>query len=483
MDRAAAMEAQARGLRAGHSETHTEMRSDGEYRVTTQRPPTAAELAQAAELEAQAAACRREAAKLAAEAEKVEKVTVPALLKAREFDEAARCDPDRADVLKGQAEMAKRRGDARGAKAYAYLATPFDHTTAAPKLQTAWTETVRTAWKSATETLDAASQIDPADARVPAYRAIVAVGRGDAVAAARQRRLALALEEARMQRMGGTPLRVDDVALAMAVRWQHADALLAAGDASAALAAFDVNTQMEPRFEKLALMEFMPTALLPDPREDPSTVPPSPTFASLLAWSHLGAGRALLALSMPEEASKEYRAVIAYENAWPATAEGRETVKTPCGWAQLGLAEAAFAAKDFETARAMVMDSNAVAWGLPKEVEQRRRALEDKIIPAIQQREEQRLRADMQMTPNQMQTRRVKDDLAKFQKQRDDTERELREPNLDENTKRAMRSSLAQLDRYIAMYKEKLQRLEESPGEPVPPLPTPDPRGYRPRSR
>jgi len=473
LDRAAAMEAQARALRAGHTETHTEMRSDGEYRVTTHRPPTAAELAQAAALEAQAAACRREAAQLAAETDKVEKVTIPALLKAGAFDEAARCDPDRADVLKGQAEMAKRRRDARGAKAYTLLATPLEHTTAAPKLQTAWTETVRTAWKSATETLDAAAQIDPTDARVPAYRAIVAVGRGgDAATATRERRAALALEEAKLQLMGGTPLRVDDVALAMAVRIQQAS-----------LESALVNAQLEARFDKLALIEFAPTALLPDPTSDPNKVPESPTFASLLAWSHLGAGRALLALSKPAEALKEYRVVLAYEAGWPATAEGRETVKTPCGWAQLGLAEAAFVAKDLETARAMVMDPNAVAWGLPKEVEQRRRTLEDKIIQAIQQREEQRLQADMRMTPNQMQARRLKSDIAQFQKQRDDTEGELQKPDVDENTKQFMRKSIAELDKYIATYKAKLKRLEETPDEPAPPVPTRDPRGYRPRTQ
>ena len=179
----------ARGAASSDDET----RSDGIYRVTTHYAPTAAELARAAELEAEAADCRREADHLRAEANEVESVTIPALVDegnaalrsgnlraaARAFDEASRCDPDRADVLKGQAEVASRRGDLRAAKAFTLLATPLEHTTAAPKLQTAWNDVVRTDWQNAGGLLDAAASIDPSDARVPAYRAIIAAGCGD----------------------------------------------------------------------------------------------------------------------------------------------------------------------------------------------------------------------------------------------------------------------------------------------------------------
>jgi hypothetical protein len=263
-------------------------------------------------------------------------------------------------------------------------------------------------------------------------------------------------------------LRVADVALTLAVRWQQADAFLAASNAASSLAACNLNAQIEPRFDKLALIEFMPTALLPDPTLDPNTIPDSPTFASLLAWSHLGAGRALLALSKPKDALQQYRVVLVYEANWPATAEGRETLKTPCGWAQLGLVEAAFAAKDFETAKAMVMDSNAVAWGLPKELEQRRRVLEERIRQAIEQQEEQRVQAEMRMTPNQISARNLQQQLEQFQKQRDSIARELERPGGSAMGKQAMTRSLADLDRYIANFKAKLKRLEETPDAPVP---------------
>lgn len=479
LDRAAALQAQASALRAGRDESHMETRSDGVYRVTTHYPPSAADLAQAAACEAQAAECRRAGMQLAKEIANVETVILPKLLKAGAFDEAARCDPDRVDVLKGQAELANRRGDTRGGKAYALLAAPLDHTTAAPELQGAWNEIVRTAWRAAGERLDASASIDPADARVPAYRAIIAAAHGDVPTAVQQRRAALALEEAKARLMGtsfvavrAAPIRLRDAALTLAVRGQLADSRLAAGHAAAALAAFNLNAQIEPRFDRFSLVEFAPTALLPDPAGDPNTIPESPSLASLLAGSHLGAGRALLALGRPEEALQRYRTVLAYAANWPATAPGREMLKTPCGYAQLGLVEAALAAKDYDTARAMVMDSNAVAWGLPRELEQRRKALQQQIIDAQQRQEEQALEADARMTPRQMQARRLRDEIAAFQKQRDDTARELERPDQPEAAKQALRSSLAELDRMIAVYKARLDQLVAAPETtaPAPPV-------------
>jgi len=482
-DRAATLEAQAGALRAGRSETHQETRSDGVYQVTTHYPPTAADLAQAAELEKQAAACRREANQLSAEADKVESVTIPALVNvgnaalrsgnlpaaARAFNEASRLDPDRTDVLKGQAEVATRQGNTRAAKAFTLLATPLEHSTAASKLQTAWNEIVRTASQNAGELLEAAAKIDPSEARVPAYRAIIAAGRGDAASAAKQRRAALALEEARARLMGtsflaanAVPLRVEDVALTLAVRRQFAETLLTANNASAAVAACDLNTRIESRFDKFALTEFAPTALLPDTSE-PNTIPDSPSLASLLAWSHLDAGRALLQLAKPDEALRHYRTVLAYNAGWPATAPGRETVKIPCGWAQLGLVEAAIAAKDFDTANRMVMDQNIVAWGLPRELEQRRKALQQQISDARQNQYQQQRDADARLTPRQMQARGLRDELARYQQQRDAIARELDRPGQNERTQQVLRSSIAELDRMIANDKARLGGLEQSP--------------------
>lgn len=485
-DRAASLDAQASALRAGHTESYTENRSDGVYRVTRHTPATPAELAQAAACEAEAAACRRQAEQVAAEAAKVKSVVIPSLLKARAFDEAARCDPDRVDVLKGQAELARRRGDARGAKAYTLLATPLEHTTAAPKLQTAWNEVVRTAWKSAGETLNTAAQIDPSDARVPAYRAIIAAGRGgDVVTAARQRRAALALEEAHVRLMGtsfltanAVPVSVRDVALTMALRLEHSRADLAAGRAELALTACQFNAGLESRFEKFQLVEMAPTALLPDPTADPEKIPDSPSLASLLAWSHLGAGRALVALNRPAEALDQYRTVRAYRAHWPATAPGRETLIVVCAWAQLGLAEAMLATKDYDQAMKMVLDEDLHAWGLPRELVQRVKAMQQEISDARMRQFEDQRAADARMTPRQLKLRYLRQEIASMKQQRDGIQAEADKPGASERERAVYRGSVQELDRAIAQREAAAAQLEQASDDPA----TPPPQGSRPRT-
>ena len=59
----------------------------------------------------------------------------------------------------------------------------------------------------------------------------------------------------------------------------------------------------------------------------------------------------------------------------------------------------------------------------------------------------------MQMTPEQMRERGQRDENEQFQKQRDGIVKELQDPNLRPADRRAMESSLAELDRVIAMRK------------------------------
>ena len=264
------------------------------------------------------------------------------------------------------------------------------------------------------------------------------------------------------------PLRVEDVALTLAVRRQYAESLLTVSNSAAALAACELNTRIERRFDKFALTEFAPTGLLPDPAGNPDTVPDSPTLASLLAWSQLDAGRALLMSGNPDEALQHYRAVLAYNSGWPATAPGRETLKIPCGWAQLGLVEAAIAAKDFSTASQMVMDQNIVAWGLPPELEQRRKALQQQISDAQQNEYEQRSSADARLTPSQLQVRGLREELARNEQQRDAIARQLAQPGQNERTQQVLRGSITELDSLIADEKARLGKLE-APSEPTAP--------------
>jgi len=398
---AASLEARAAALRAGRTETSRERRSDGIYEVTKHYPPTAAELAQAASLEAEAHALRQRAAKLSSDAKHVEAVLIPSLLKEgdaklatrddhggrRLFEQAYAYQPDHDAIAPRLAEVAKRLGDSRQHRVFALLAEPMRGTTAAAELQTAWDHALRTAWNAAAEALDRAANIDPADAGAPAYRSVVAAGQSDAGSAAHARRAALALEEARARLMGSTfageggPVDIQEAGLSLIVRLVEGNALLGRREYDLALATFAPKLALETRMAKERLVELVPSAMLPE-AVDAGVVPEAPSLASLLAWSRLGTGRALIALGRPADAHREFRAVRASLASWPSTATGRETMYVVDSWSRLGLAEAAYAARDYDAAFRLLMSGEGWPGRLPAELEQQRRALSEKVVEA-----------------------------------------------------------------------------------------------------
>jgi tetratricopeptide (TPR) repeat protein len=70
--------------------------------------------------------------------------------------------------------------------------------TAGPKLHKAWRHILRTDWPAVTASINDAARLDPTDARIPAYRAIMLEQQGQRAEAARHWLTALALEEARL---------------------------------------------------------------------------------------------------------------------------------------------------------------------------------------------------------------------------------------------------------------------------------------------
>jgi tetratricopeptide (TPR) repeat protein len=404
---AGALASQAAGLRAGTSSVRRERRSDGEYEITTRIPPSQADLRQAAGLEAQAAALQAEANRLAREAQRIEAEVIPALVRdgerrlngsdgagaLRAFQQAAAHDPDTGGLDAHFAEAYKRLGDGRRAQVYALVAEPMKHTTAADLLKTAWQEATRTAWRSAGEALDRGAATDAADARVPAYRSVVAAGLGDAGETQRQRLAALALEEARARLMAttfagesGGPLDVDDVGLSLVLRLEQGRAFLAAQQGARAAEMLGANVAMENRLGKDHLVDLVPSGMLPDATLAPGRVPEAPSVAALIAWSRLEWARALAAAGRPADARREFLAVRAYQSSWPATVKGAETMNVVDSWARLGLAELAVAARDWDEAFRLLMSGEGFPWGLPPELDARRKALAEQVVAARRQR-------------------------------------------------------------------------------------------------
>lgn len=408
-DHAAALEAQAASLRQDRCETTWEDRSDGRYEIQTCYPPSADQIAQAAGLEAQGAALRQQAGQLAVEADRVESEIIPDLLRQgdaaiaagdnegarRAFEQVYAYHPDLGGLQLRLAEVYKRLADSQGHAIFALLSKPMRHTTAAEQLKAAWEHVARTAANSATEMLARAARIDPADARIPAYRSVIAAFRSDAVDARRQQWAALALEEARARLMGtsflsdsGEPPALEDAGLTLSVRLQAGNALLASGQYDQALEAFAGNLSIERRQHRDALVQLVPSAMLPDPTIDVGTILETPSLASLMAWSRLGTARAMLALGRPAKAEEAYDAVRAYLADWPITAQDRETMYVVDAWARLGMVEAAHAKKEYEAAfRLLTYDG--WPWRLPQDLVQRIDAVEEQVEKARERSREQ----------------------------------------------------------------------------------------------
>jgi tetratricopeptide (TPR) repeat protein len=191
----------------------------------------------------------------------------------------------------------------------------LDHqTTATMRLAKVWGELDRTAYKSATTTLDSALKIDPADPRIAGYRAAIETARGKSDAAARWLVVALALEQSRVK-LGGIDLSpagqgaiVPDAGgltllLNLHLAWRFHDL----GQADKEFATLQRNLVLSPRFAKAALEISPPAAVLPTPSDPRSTKPR--TISNLLAWSYVMAGYALVDLNKPADAIKEFNVV------------------------------------------------------------------------------------------------------------------------------------------------------------------------------
>ena len=230
------------------------------------------------------------------------------------FQQAAKLDPNSSRNRKaviGELFKVGKEDEAATQKE----AWTLDHqTTATMRLAKVWGELDRTAYKSATTTLDSALTIDPSDPRIAGYRSAIEVGRGKSDAAARWLVVALALEQSRVK-LGGIdlspgaqgPVVPDAGGLTLLLNLHLAWRFHELGATDKELATLMRNVAMAPRFAPAALEISPPAAVLPTPSDPRSTKPR--TISNLLAWSHVMAGYALVNLNKAADAEKEFNAV------------------------------------------------------------------------------------------------------------------------------------------------------------------------------
>jgi Tfp pilus assembly protein PilF len=361
------------------------------FDIYTWRHPSAADLRSARELDRQAdlliaTGLRYLQAAVRAHPERVEGLLCLAALKRRSRDwggvrealeRAVKLRPGLAEAQYQLADAYAMLGLAEQASATRVRALNLLQTTAAPRLREVWSAVARTRWKSARVALAEAQELDPADARNFAYLGVVAAAQDRPDEAAGCFWAALALEEARARAEGttfgpgGKGLRpLDDLALTLGLRLRLAPLLLSQRKAKEALEVCQANLALQSRVEERALGDYVPGALLPDPKLAAHTLPEEEILASLLSWSRLYAGRALQALGRPAEAAREWVAVVARAKTGLSTSPGRARLEEPRAWAALALARQHLDARDLEGAQKWLFQS--ASWNKEAEVERKR---------------------------------------------------------------------------------------------------------------
>jgi len=336
--RANQMSTEAAGLRQERcsSSSHEETRSDGVYRVTstTCYPPSHADLQRAAQLEQLAAELRRRARAALEKAATVTKGTIDGFLILADLalwegktadaqaalEQAVKLNPKSLEAQDRLAQFYAQSGQQEKAEEQRLLAANLIQTTAAPLLRLAWNRAEKTAWQGAKSYLARASQVDPEDARIPAYLGVVLEGDDKIDEAAAAYRTALALEEARLQldepaTKSDTLLSRDalDFGLAIQARFHLAALAEQAGKQADALAHYQAVLGYERRMQRGFESRQMFTAMWPGQKPEKGAVVMAPkNAATLVSYAHLRTGKLLAAMGRQDESIEHIRAAAMF---------------------------------------------------------------------------------------------------------------------------------------------------------------------------
>ncbi|MCW8130634.1 MAG: tetratricopeptide repeat protein [Planctomycetota bacterium] len=201
-------------------------------------------------------------------------------------------------------------------------------TTAAVWLRVAWEKIERNAWDAARKALLRARELDPADARIPAYTGVIAeFGARDAAEAEACFRIALALEEARARAnnttfLAGptTPLSPEDAGLTLMLRLKAARYAFQRDPAMAA-EYYTATAAMEPRLSAWKLAEPVKAGMLPDPERDARQNTMAMPLVSILKNNRIFAAQALINAGKNAEAGPHIAEAENFINRLPAGGE------------------------------------------------------------------------------------------------------------------------------------------------------------------
>lgn len=312
------------------SSTSTETRYDGIYEVTTTTcyPPSQADLERANQLDTAAAGLREKARSAMETAIKAARGTVDRYLIQSDLDiwsgnfdaaqqtliDAVKVYPESLEAQDALVDLYAKTGQKVKAEEQQAIARKLIHTTAAPMLRLAWDQITKTAWQGAKGRLEAARQLDPVDARIPAYLGVALEEEGKTKEATAAFWVALTLEEARLRldepstNQGTIQTRSPlDFGLAIQSYFHLAHFLEQTGKQREGLDLYLASLRYEPRMLLGWESWQMFTAMLPDQKPEKGAVTIAPVnAATLIAEAHLNAGKLLASMGRQDEAIQQF---------------------------------------------------------------------------------------------------------------------------------------------------------------------------------
>jgi hypothetical protein len=334
--RANQMSAEAASLRAERCSSGTSDRDMGSYiertTTTTCYQPSQADLSRAAQLEALAAQLRQRARSAMEKAAAVSKGTLAGFIIEADLhlwdgnlpaaqaslQAAVKLDPKSLEAQDALVDFYTRTGQRDAAEDQLAVARALVQTTAAPMLRQAWRSATRTAWQGASGYLSRARQLDPGDARVPAYLAMSLEGQGKTADAIAAYTVAAALDEAAVrldESAESMPREPLDFGVAMRARMRVA-ALLERSNQPGAVDLYLANAGIKPRISRADYSRQMFTAMLPDDQPVGGAAVPAPVnIATMLSQSSLAAAKALRAAGRNQEADQQLLVAASYSPA------------------------------------------------------------------------------------------------------------------------------------------------------------------------
>jgi Flp pilus assembly protein TadD len=313
------------------STTHTENRSDGVHRITTtiRRDPSDADLARAAELERQARALIQETRRLMESAVAATRGTLDGLMLESAFEDwfgsrdkalalleqAVKAHPAALKAHDALIDYLRHLGKQDAAIRQEAVSWQLFETTCAPLLRLTWKNVRQLGWPAMVKDLERARQLNPTDARATAYLAIARQDARDGKAAVALLKVGAALERARLSlddqgAAAKWPRPADDLANAMQLHQDLAQALQAAGRSDEALAHFVASGDLALRYPPDGVAALMFVAMRPDANAPEVPVPAPVNGATLASRAHLGAAKALQAVGRAAEARKYLEAAV-----------------------------------------------------------------------------------------------------------------------------------------------------------------------------